>query len=105
MFKSSTFYLSPHCSPTDITGYRVTCNPANGQHGNSLEEFVKAGLTSCTLENLSPGVEYNVSVFSVKDDMESEPISTTVTQGRPAPGLPHFSHSRTYCSNQRASWE
>ncbi|KAG7315630.1 hypothetical protein KOW79_020496 [Hemibagrus wyckioides] len=67
----------------DITGYRVTCTPTTGQRGNSLEEFVRGGQTSCTLENLSPGIEYNVSVYAVKNHLESEPISSVITQDVP----------------------
>ncbi|CAL8265993.1 unnamed protein product [Lota lota] len=63
----------------DITGYRVTCTPTNGMQGNSIEEFVEAGENSCTLDNLILGVSYNISVVSVKDDMESVPLSTIIT--------------------------
>uniref|UniRef100_A0A8B9QG05 Fibronectin n=2 Tax=Apteryx TaxID=8821 RepID=A0A8B9QG05_APTOW len=68
-----------------ISGYRVTTVPTNGQQGYTLEEVVEADQTSCTFENLSPGVEYNVSVYSVKDNQESTPISKTITQAVPAP--------------------
>ncbi|KAM9850866.1 fibronectin 1a [Aulostomus maculatus] len=70
-------------STPEITGYRVTCTPTNGQQGNSVEEFVEAGQNSCTIDSLSPGVEYNVSVVTVKDDMESVPVSTTITPDIP----------------------
>ncbi|XP_077011165.1 fibronectin isoform X10 [Tamandua tetradactyla] len=62
----------------DITGYRITTIPTNDQEGYSLEEVVHADQSSCTFENLSPGLEYNVSVYTVKDDKESVPISETI---------------------------
>ncbi|XP_077685963.1 fibronectin isoform X3 [Eretmochelys imbricata] len=68
-----------------ITGYRVTTVPTHGQQGYTLEEVVSAEQNSCIFENLSPGLEYNVSVYSVKDNKESIPISKTISQAVPAP--------------------
>jgi len=62
-----------------------------------LEEVVGADQTTCTFENLNPGVEYNVSVYSVKDDQESIPISETITQGNERMSS-SCSYSKSNCS-------
>ncbi|XP_070588325.1 fibronectin isoform X2 [Erythrolamprus reginae] len=75
-----------------ITGYRITTAPTNGQEDYSLEEQVQAEDTSCIFENLSPGVEYNVSIYTLKDNQESLPISETTTQAVPPPTDLHFTN-------------
>ena len=74
----------------------MTTAPTNGQQGSTLEEVVGADQTTCTFENLNPGVEYNVSVYSVKDDQESIPISETITQGNERMSS-SFSYSKSNC--------
>lgn len=66
---------------TGITGYRVISAPLDGQQGNSGDEFVRVGETSSILDNLSPGVKYNISVFTVKDNMKSAPVTKTFILG------------------------
>uniref|UniRef100_A0A8C5MU19 Fibronectin n=1 Tax=Leptobrachium leishanense TaxID=445787 RepID=A0A8C5MU19_9ANUR len=77
-----TVYWDRSTSP-GVTGYRITYTPVDGQLGNILEEDLDATQTSYLIENLSPGVQYNVSVYTVKGEEESFPVSKIFTQEIP----------------------
>ncbi|XP_059823334.1 fibronectin-like isoform X2 [Hypanus sabinus] len=77
-------------STPGITGYRVSCAPTEGEHGNLVEEVVKH--TYWNIENLSPGIEYLISIYTLKDDKESVPVSTVITQAVPPPTDLRFTH-------------
>ncbi|XP_077128382.1 fibronectin isoform X2 [Ranitomeya variabilis] len=77
-----TVYWDRSTSP-GITGYRISSSPTDRQQGYPTEEDVDARQTSFTFESLSPGVEYNISVYAVKGDEESSPLSKIVTQEIP----------------------
>uniref|UniRef100_S4RC14 Fibronectin n=1 Tax=Petromyzon marinus TaxID=7757 RepID=S4RC14_PETMA len=69
----------------ELTGYRVRGVPLRGQRGNSLDELLRPDQTSFVLDGLTPGVEYNITVATVKGVLESKPFSTTLTTVTPRP--------------------
>ncbi|XP_072902575.1 fibronectin-like isoform X2 [Hemitrygon akajei] len=77
-------------STPGITGYRVSCAPTEGEHGSLVEEVVKH--TYWNIENLSPGIEYLISIYTLKDEKESVPVSTVITQAVPSPTDLRFTH-------------
>ncbi|XP_041056553.1 fibronectin-like isoform X2 [Carcharodon carcharias] len=66
-----------------ITGYRVTSVPRKGQGGSVMEEFVEPGQNSWTPEKLSPGVEYDVNIYTIKNGKESLPVTMVIIQEIP----------------------
>ncbi|XP_056391184.1 fibronectin isoform X5 [Hyla sarda] len=96
-----TIYWDRSTSP-GVTGYRITSAPTDRQLGYPTEEDVDARQTSFTFETLSPGVEYNISVYAVKGDEESIPLSKIITQAVPPPT--HLRFTNTGPDSMRVTW-
>lgn len=60
------------------TDYLITYLPTS-LGGEQLELRVEGHVTNTTISKLEPGLEYNINVYTVIDDVISVPISTVAS--------------------------
>ncbi|XP_073489691.1 fibronectin isoform X6 [Aquarana catesbeiana] len=96
-----TIYWDRSTSP-GLTGYRITSSPTERQFGYPTEEDIDASQSSFTFDNLSPGVEYNISVYAVKGEEDSVPLSKIITPAVPPPTNLRFTN--TGPDTMRVTW-
>lgn len=61
-----------------VTDYLITYGPTSPS-GVQLELRVQGNVTNTTISKLEPGLEYNINVYTVIDDVISVPVSTVVS--------------------------
>jgi len=72
---------------TGVTGYKLRAKPSPGQHGESVDIMVRPEENSYTLEGLTTGVEYIISISAVKNGNEGPAVTETVYTGVYCPSL------------------
>lgn len=61
-----------------VTDYLITYVPTS-VGGVQLEIRVQGNVTNTTISNLEPGLEYNINIYTVIDDVISVPVSTVAS--------------------------
>lgn len=61
-----------------VTDYLITYAPTS-PGGMQLELRVQGNVTNTTISKLEPGLEYNINVHTVINDLISVPVSTVVS--------------------------